>query len=149
MDRSEAKRKWKRRLIIAWIVVAVGVGIAALGIRATISDYGVPFSATVVDQQCPDAECTVDLVYTQPDGERLPYQFLGVDVSRIHQQGQTRTMTIYRFSSWDDVSVDNNQWVDDVIGLAVVEVIPVLIVFAILFSGRHIRRQAKGSARVR
>jgi hypothetical protein len=149
MDRSEAKRKWKRRLIIAWIVVAIGVGIAALGIRAAISDYGVPFSATVVDQQCDAAGCPVDLVYTLPDGERLSYQFLGVDASRIHQQGQTRTMTLYRFSSWDDVSVDNNHWVADVIWLAVVEVIPVLIVFAILFSGRHIRRQAKGSSRDR
>lgn len=146
MDQPEAKRKWKRRLIIVWAVVAVGAGIAALGIRAAISDYGVPFSATVVDQDCSGTECNVTLEYTQPNGERLPYQFEGVDASRIHQQGQTRTMTIYRFSSWDDVSVDN-QWVDDVIGLVAVEAIPVLIVLAILFSGRHLRRQAKGRAK--
>jgi hypothetical protein len=62
-------------------------------------------------------------------------------------------MTIYWFSSTDEVRVDNpwvdNHWVADVIGIVVVDVILGLGVFAILYSGRHVRRQAKGSARVR
>jgi hypothetical protein len=80
MDRSEAKRKWKRRLIIVWIVVAVAVGIAAIGIRASISDYGVPLSATVAQQMlCSGGKCTVLLDFTPPNGERwTAVQFDGV-----------------------------------------------------------------------
>jgi hypothetical protein len=145
LDQAEAKRKWRRRLVIAWFLVAGAVIWNFIGIKGAVSDYGVAFSAGVQSQQCSDGRCSVDLQqYTQPNGEVVTDDhYDGVSASRIHVRPDgSRYMTLYWFSSDDSTATDNQFW-SDVWGGTVSDAVIGLILFAVLFSGRHIRRQAK------
>jgi hypothetical protein len=147
MDRSEARRKWRIRLVIVGVLI-VGAAIwNAIGITGSIADYGVAFGAEVQSQQCSNGRCSVDLQYTQPNGEVITSDhYDGVKASRIHvRPNGTRYMTLYWFSSDDTTDKDNPFW-SDIAGGVGSDLVIGLVIFAVLFSARDIRRQAKRPA---
>jgi hypothetical protein len=147
MDRVEARRRWRRRLIVAGALLTLAAGWTAIGIGTSIDDYGVAVRATVDQEQCTKGKCTVLLDYTQPNGDSYADdEFDGIAPSAIHTgPNGTRYMTIWWFSSDDSVDTSDYFWSD--IGVLIgSDLILGLIAFAVLWSGRDIRRQAKGHA---
>jgi hypothetical protein len=145
LDQAEAERKWRVRLVVAWVLIAVAMIWTAFVAYGANYDYGVAFNAGVSSAQCSGGKCLVDLgPYTQPNGEQVSGDdFDGVNASRIHVRPDgSRYMTLYWFSSDDTTDTSSPFWMDIWI-LIGSDLVLGLAVFAILFSGRHIRRQAK------
>jgi hypothetical protein len=144
LDAEEAKRRWRRRLIIgALLTVAAVVWNIAAMLGGSINDYGIPFTASVDSVQCPNNRCSVGVEYIQPNGEYWRDYYDGVVPNRIHElPGGTQSMTLYWFPADDQVDESDSLGWD--IGLMIGgDLILGAVALAVLGSASDIRRQAK------
>jgi hypothetical protein len=145
MDQSEAKRRWRRRLTIAAVLAAGAALFTVGGVRALIHLHAIPFTARVQSEQCSGGHCSVEVNFTQPNGESYTdFPFDPVSQSRIHllPSGQ-QVLTLYWFpSNGDDVETETGFWYafGDLVGI---DLILLGVAIGVLYSGRFIRRQAK------
>jgi hypothetical protein len=145
MDQSEAKRKWRRRLVLIWVLVALAAVWLVVGYVIMLHDYTLPVTATVNSEQCPTTSCDVYLTYVPRDGSPLNSDYwTGIPSGRIHVLDTGgRVVTLYYHTSNGSVTDTPSQFWD----VVEIEAIGLLIIgIALIFTirgGQNIRRQAK------
>jgi hypothetical protein len=142
MDRSEARRRWRRRQIAVGIVVVLGAFWMMLWIVSAVDDRAIAFVATVDSEQCGKAGCTVGVHYTQPNGEAYTDEFSAVSPGRVHLGADRRTMTLYWFAATDDVDTYSDFWGDVAAGAVSLPVLTFVILMMVA-DGWDMRVQAR------